>query len=226
MARQFDDASNERLEIEQAVLSGTPFVMACWVNLDDITTHKNFMWLGDGDVNDNYFRLFTNASNDIVYANAVNGASYAALTSSTITAGVWHHVCAIFASATDRRILLNGGSKGTNTTNVTPVGLDRTAIGVLAKAARDQYMDGHIAEASIWDLSNWPGATDADKANNFETIIPSLVAGFSPTHFPLGLAAYWPLIRGLNDKVGGYNLTANGTVVSDHPRVIQPHGVQ
>ncbi|MCK5601494.1 hypothetical protein KAR91_06490, partial [Candidatus Pacearchaeota archaeon] len=115
---------------------------------------------------------------------------------------------------------------GTNATNRTPVSLDRTSIGRRGTSSPIKYMSGMIAEAAIWDLSNWPGATSGDKADNFEKILPSLVKGCSPLFFPLGLKAYWPLIRSLNDIVGGFNLTdINGTIAADHPTIIYPSSV-
>ena len=81
-----------------------------------------------------------------------------------------------------------------------------------------------IAEVAIYDLSVWPGATDSDKADNFEKILPSLADNFTPENYPLGLVAYWDLIRGLNPKFGDHTLTATGTTVSSHLRIISPCG--
>ena len=85
-------------------------------------------------------------------------------------------------------------------------------------------MSGMIAEVAIYDLSVWPGATASDKADNFEKILPSLIR-YTPGAYPLGRVAYWDLIRDINDRVGGFNLTATGTVVAAHPNIVQPCGV-
>ncbi len=226
MARLFNDAVGDWLYVNQSVVASFPFAMACWFNDNDLTLTKNLMSICDKDVENQYHRLVA-ASSDKLWMNSQGGASGGtAVTSTTFLANTWYHACGIVAAANDRRTLLNAGGKGTQASAVTPTGLDRTTIGVIGKFTKIQYFSGMIAEAAIWDLSDWPGATDTLKADAFEKILPSLAKGFSPAHFPLGLVAYWPLIRGLNDKVGGYNLTVVGAAVSNHPRVILPHGVQ
>lgn len=227
MARLFDDAATEYLRIETPIIAGTPFAVGVWFNRDADNESVLFS-LVDKDVDNHYFALnvLTAAEANAVRMDVQAAGGASAVTSSGVTNGVWHHALGICATNTDRRVLLDGGSKGTNATDKTPANMDRTAIGYLARATPFRYMSGDIAEVGLWDLSNWPGATGTNKADAFEKIAGSLAAGFSPLHFPLGLVAYWPLIRGLNDKVGGYNLTANGTTVSAHTRIILPHGVQ
>jgi len=229
MARLFDDAASDYLRIEQAVLSAAPFAVACWCNIDDDTANSQLLFMGDKDVTNDYFSLGARraALNNTIYANSwqsgEGGIGGLAETSTSYTTNTWHHACGIWASSTDRRALIDGGSKGTNATDVTPINLDRTSIGIMDDSTPSTPASGHIAEMAIWDLSDWPGATGGDKADAFEIVLPSLADGFSPLCFPLGLVAYWPLIRTLNDKVGGYNLTASGTTVSAHPRIILPH---
>lgn len=226
MARLFDDASTEYLQVEQAVLAGVPLAMICWFNKDEITSSCFLMGLADKDVDNQLISLYvydTDPNQKLRASSNSAAASGYAVVTAAYSADTWHHACGIWADTDDRRVLLDGGSKGTNATDVTPANLDRTSIGRLGRATPGYYMSGMIAEAAIWDLTNWPGATASDKADEFERAVASLAKGFSPLCYPLGLVAYWPLIRGLNDKVGGYNLTANGTNVSNHPRIILPH---
>jgi hypothetical protein len=227
MSRLFDVALEESLEIDQAVVTTYPFVMACMAYVSDNTIHSTFMGLADKDAPAEYFRLhsYPAGSGQTFVANTRTAAegSNNAVTSTQWSLNTWHHACGLWVSATDRRVFIDGGSKGTDVVNLTPAGIDRTAIGVIGDSSPSGWMDGMIAEAAIWDLTSWPGATASDKADAFEKILPSLAKRFSPLFYPLGLKAYWPLVRGLNDKVGGYNLTASGTVVSAHSKVILPH---
>jgi len=229
MARLFDDAQNDGLELNQTVLTAAPLVMACWFNSNDLTINQSPMNIVDINSMTRYFSivLLNNADfNRRIRAATGNVTVVYADTSTAWSVDTWHHVCAIFAANDDRRILLDGGGKGTNAESKIPTDLDRTCIGWMHRSTPLQYMSGMIAEAAIWNLTNWPGATGAAKGDNFEKILPSLTKGFSPSFYPLGLKAYWPLVRGLNDPVGGYNLTASGTTVSSHPRIILPQGVQ
>lgn len=223
MARLFDDASSEYLEIDQTVLSAPPFAMACFYNTNDMSVSSNLISLADKDDNATYSTMFVSGPLSKLYAQTKGGGSSGfAISGAAVLVDTWQHAAGIYATTTDRRVLINGGSKGTNATSVTATGFDRTSIGRLGDVTPGVYASGLIAEVAIWDLSVWPGATDSEKADNFEKIVLSLTDGFSPLFFPLGLRAYWPLVRGLNDRIGGFNMTATGTVVSAHPRIIYP----
>ncbi len=229
MSRLFNDGATDRLYIDQAVLSATPLAMACNFNSNDTSIFHAIMCIADKDNANDMFviRLLTAGLAQKVSVIAWhNPTTNAAVTSTGYTINTWHHACGIWATPTDSRSFIDGGSKGTDATNVTPVNLDRTSIGAEARSISYFPVSGMLAEVAIWDLSVWPGATDVLKADGFERIVASLAKGYTPDHFPLGLVAYWPLIRTINDKVGGYSLTASGTTVSNHPRVILPHGVQ
>ncbi len=223
MARLFDDAASEYLQIEQAVV-GIPLAMACFFNINDGTNSQALINIVDKDVDVQQLNFYTDSFQLVTALVRDAGGGSVATASVTHSINAWHHGCAIFVTTTDRRAFLNGANKGTNATSITPINLNRTSIGRRGTVTPAVYISGMIAEAAIWDLSQWPGATASDKADNFEKILPSLADNFTPDNYPLGLVAYWPLVRGLNDKVDGYNMTASGTVVAAHPRVIQPHG--
>lgn len=226
MARLFDDGATEYLEIEQAALAGAPLAITCLFNTNDMDNSQALVFILDKDVDNHWLGLFITANNDRLNADSQSEiGGVRATTTSSYLVNTWHHGCGIWATVTDRRAFLDGGSKGTDVNSITPANLDRTSIGRLGRATPAVYMSGMIAEVAIWDLSSWPGATDSDKADAFEKILPSLAKLYTPKHYPLGLVAYWPLIRGLNDKFGGYNLTASGTVVAAHPNIIQPYGI-
>ena len=223
MARLFDDASSESLDIASALAADVPFAMACLCNSNDDTDIQALMEISDNTVSTSQYAtlyLRGDIGGDPIEARLF---SKVATTSSGFTANTWQHAAALFVSDTDRRAFLNGGSKGTNSEDRAFVSPNLTSIGKHETSAGESgHMSGLIAEAAIWDLSAWPGATDALKADGFERILPSLTKGYSPLFYPLGLIAYWPLVRGINDEVGGNNLTATGTSVSAHPRVIYP----
>jgi len=213
MAYLFDDAKSEYLVRNEAVVNAVPFAMVCWFNSDNINADQILMAIAASANDLDSFDLRIRGAEDgdpvaaAVHSNA--GAWDIAESSSGYSADTWHHACGLFVSGTDRRIFLDGDNKGTNAEPNTPtaVNLDRTSIGALIRATPAAYMSGIIAEAAIYDLTTWPGATDSDKADAFEKILPSLAKGFSPLFYPSGLKAYYPLVRNANDKVGGYNLT-------------------
>lgn len=228
MARLFDDAATEYLKTDTPPAISLPFAVSCWVNTNDTNADQAIFWYGDKDVvSTEHMIIHSSVTHLWQAASRVTGSGVqVAAASIQATPNTWEHVVGIWVTTTDRRILLNGGNKGTNAGAANPAGLDRISIGVSGRVGLVNYMSGYIAEEAVYDLSIYPGATDSDKADYFEAnILPSLAKGFSPQFYPSGLVAYWPLVRGINDKVGGYNMTAVGTVAAAHPKIIQPSGV-
>ena len=186
MARSFANASSEYLRVSSAVVTATPLTLACWFNVNNVTAEHTLISICDDATNTNMFAL--NASGvqagDPVRAYATTGVGAFAVTTTGYTASTWHHAAGVFTSSTDRAAFIDGGSKGTATDDLTPTGLDRTAIAVLDRLSPASYVDGEIAEAAIWDAA----LTDGEVA--------SLAAGYSPLLIrPTSLKAYWPLDR-------------------------------
>jgi hypothetical protein len=197
MARYFDDASSEYLMNASTPITGPPFAISAWLYADDVgNIYMVGVSLGDtgsGDVWQLAMQGFI-AGDPLQFNVVVGGSDDNARTTTGVTVNTWHHAIAIEASSTDRRILIDGGSKATNATDLSPSSIDRIGIGVSANDAVTNTWSGAIAEVGLWDLSSWPGATGSDKANNFEAAaVPSLAAGYSPMFYPLGLEAYWSL---------------------------------
>lgn len=224
MARLFDDGSSEYLQVESAAITAYPFAMACWFNSNDDTVSQALIWVGDKDVATYYTVLLAYSGTNIGAFSHNYGAAAAdtANTSTGWSANTWHHAAGIWLSTSERHAYLDGSGKGSNTTVVGALANhDRTAIGASRDSTDRRYMSGHIAEAAIWNLTDW-GANDAERETNFEKAIASMAKGYSPKSFPLGRVSYWDLIRSLNDTTGGLNMTASGTVVSAHTRMIYP----
>lgn len=230
MTRLFDNGLTEYLSATAVPISAYPFAMACKFRSNDDTNTGVLMWIGDKDVDTHSMALASagGAAGDPVRATTAThggGSTGNAATSTGFTQDVWHHAAGMWLNVSERHAYIDGGSKGSNTDTVGAIANhDAIAIGVNFRATIGGYMSGDIAEAAIWDLTNW-GVNDAARETAFEKVIASLAKGFTPLYFPLGLVAYWDLVRGLNDRTGGFNLTANGTVVSAHPRIIQPCGI-
>lgn len=217
MARLFDDASSQRLEINLAVIAAVPLTLACWFRSNDLTVTQDLIAIADKDVDTHYFRLIADgaAVGDPVSAVARGGGTSAiAVTSAGYTANTWQHACAVFTSATSRAAFLDGANKGTEATNATPAGMDRTSIGRLGRLTATAYMSGEIAEAAVYSVA----LADA------EVLMLSL--GVSPLMVrPDALVAYWPLLGRYSpetDPVGAFDLTVTGATYADHPRIIYP----
>lgn len=200
MARQFDPASSQYLQGNTPV-TAAPLTMAAWFNTS-VSANQGVMSIdGSGyfymrSRSDGYIRYYTNSA--------------FAETTGTFTTGVWNHAVCVSAATNSRAVYINGGGKGTNTTDVTPTGIDRVYI---ARYAGEEIINGAIAEVGIWNVA----LTDAEVAVLALGVSPLLVR-------PASLVAYWPLIRDEDqDRVGGYHLTAyNSPTVATHPPKIRP----
>ncbi len=215
MSTRFADWVTDRLEIDSAVLSSPPITMACWFKYPQVAGGVNLTMcaLADKDSGTEFTRMFMyNGAPRCQVISAGNNEQ--AAVASGITWDVWGHSCAVFANTSSRSIYLNGGGKVTNSNFASSAGLDRTSLGRTGDSSPGDYFFGWIAEMAIWNAA----LTDA------EVLI--LSKGYSPLFVrPQNLAAYWPLLRGIKDKFGIYNLTASGTTVGTHSRIIMPCGM-
>jgi len=219
VARYFDSASSQKLSIDSAVVTGAPFTLACWFRADNTNSDQGLISLADKDVNNQFFFLRLDGITPVLTARAGSGGTTGtAQTSTQASANTWHHGVAVFSAANDRAVYLDGAGKGTNTTSVTPTGIDQTAVGVLTRLTPVSFMLGRIAEAAIWNVA----LSDDDVA--------SLSKGFSPLLIrPQSLAAYWPLFG--NDSpepdrwTGSFNLTVTGATKEEHVRIYYPWGM-
>ena len=182
MSRRFLRADGDYLEITSALVSTPPFTMACWFTLDDLTLSTDLMAIATDASNNQQHALIADGAvaGDFVVAFTQTTSSVKAKTTTGITQGQWHHACGVWAAATDRRAFIDGGSKGTNTTNRSPSGMNRTQIG--QSENNTNRHSGLIAEAAIWNVA----LTDGEVA--------TLAAGISPLRVrPSALVGYWPL---------------------------------
>ena len=216
MARLFDDAASEYLQVDSAPFTDYPFTMACWFNLDVAYNHHSLMFVGRSLGSSDYWSLEARGQTegDPVVFVARNDTEEIAVTSTGYSVDAWHHACGVGTSTTLRTAYIDGGSPGTSSVSKIPdATIDRCCIARLGDSSPSQHTSGMIAEAGIWNVA----LTAAEVA--------IVAGGYSPLFVrPESLVAYWPLIRDEDqDRVGGYDLTAfNTPTVGDHPPVIYP----
>lgn len=209
MAYDFITVNTDYIQYASAAVTAYPFTMSCWFYADSLSAARTLMCVGPTSAAAAQQRIY--ALSTEVGANSEGGGTNAsAVTTTAPSTSVWSHAAGVFASATDRRAFLNGGSKGTNTTSVTfSTALNRTLIGVrLRSNTYAQGMDGKIAECAIWDTD----LTDDEVASLAKGVRADLIR-------PQNLAFYAPIIRETIDVVGALAPTTNGTpAVYQHPK--------
>ena len=65
----------------------------------------------------------------------------------------WCHCCGVEFAADDRRVYLNGGNKGTDSTSAVPTGMNRTALGSRDDNSVRAPFDGYIGTYAVWNAA-------------------------------------------------------------------------
>ncbi len=192
----------------------TTYTISGWINHASSQVSAIY---GQGEPgSNNYIQLGIDAGgHGTLESKAVGVTATTAATSTTLSNGVWGHICGVQSSITSRAVYLNGGGSGTSVTSNQPSAGVSTTIGVLQLGSFFNPCNGTIAEVACWNA-----ALDASE-------IAALVAGFSPLHIrPQSLLNYWPLLGRYSPEIElwrGKGMTINGTVSqADHIPVIYP----
>ena len=198
------------LTIPSAIISAYPFTIAAWGNTSNNTEYNTLVNISDATVSAYHGLTFDGvAAGDPIQAYSGNGSvNGVARTTTGYSINTWAHGCGVFNASNSRSAFINGGGKGTNTTNITPSGMNRTSIGVFRATNRYDPFQGSIAEVGIWNVA----LTDDE--------VLALAKGFTPDQIrPQSLIAYLPLVRTNQDVKGTAWTTAGTLTAADHPRI-------
>ncbi len=124
--------TDESTEFAAALVTAVPCTFCCDFRCTDITTQQCLVLVQNGDSGSAWFILEAagHVAGDPIRAQAQGvSAETFATTTTGYTSGQWHHAAGLFASATSRTALIDGGSAGTNADSHTPTSLSRTAFG-------------------------------------------------------------------------------------------------
>ena len=213
MARDYPTV-NDWLNLSSAPVTASPLTLATWIKTVDTTSRGHFS-ICDGTNNNNRWTIENFNDKARMVVRSTQGSS--ATTGNTLTIGAWDHICAINASSTSHRIVLNAdfGNDETSTADREPSGV----IDIVVGGRTDQSAGGSIssmAESAIWNVA----LVDDE--------IEALAAGVSPDQIrPHSLVFYLKQIRDADvDQISGTKLTVNGTpvVVSHPPHITYPAG--
>ena len=153
MVPYFSSASSQYLQHAGAVVTAEAFSLVSWCLVNDIVSTYTPLSLGVSSGTARH-QIALVATDQTLRASSINSVGTAADATATrsYVANEWVHAVAVYASATDRRMFLNGGSKGTNTTSITVSGLDRTTLGArYSGGALGAYLNGRISDSRIYN---------------------------------------------------------------------------
>jgi hypothetical protein len=216
MARDFvrtSGASGQRITAANAVVSNAPCTLACWAKTTNLTDALTLLSVSNGGAFAWMNLLaYGSVAGDPVAAYITLGDTTATTTSGYVS-DTWFHAAATFNGNSPMNLaaFFNGGSKGTNSRNYTPLGINRTTIGALAAPGGTGFFghySGQIAECGIWDIV----LSDDEIASLSKGITCDKVR-------PQNLKFYAPLVREIADYKSNLALTNVNTTVANHTRV-------
>lgn len=210
MSREADLDSALEL-VGTAVQATYPWTLSGWFNAD--TNFCRFFAITDVSTNDNFWIAFLLSGNTVFSAgDSVDSGTSTSTT--TYSANTWNAYAAVLESSTDRRVYLNAGGVGSESTDITPTGLDTSTAGKLSRLVGDDYQNAvQLAQLAIWDV----GLTTTELA--------SLAVGFAPEDIrPGSLVMILRLFRdSLLDEIGGTVWALdNAPAITDNPPNLIP----
>lgn len=223
MAILFDDASTESLTLGSAILTAAPMSVSAWVYPDANVNNAIFNLYQNGS-SDEGFGLWVQSGNSGFWFARNAAANASAASANTATLNAWNHIVGVEVSSSSRSVRLNGGTKVTDATSMTPAGLNRTAVGTSISGAGQQYMSGRIAELAVWNVA----LDDDEQIALSKRFDPMLIR-------PASLVVLWRCDRNSFNKGGGsttldnwkngYNLTeVNTPALAEHAPMIYKVG--
>ena len=150
----FDSGSSQYLINNNLPVADEPLTMSCWFNVPNVTTNYGLIWIGDTGSGNNDHSLIAEGARagDPVSTYSRATATNFANTTSGYTANTWHHALGVIdTDGSNRFAFLDGGSKGTNTSDRNPTGMDSVAIGAWRDSSPGLYADGKIDIPMIWN---------------------------------------------------------------------------
>jgi hypothetical protein len=167
----FVGASEEYLKAS-AVLTGTPITVSCWF-YTTVTAIQRLVDITDESTWNQRFSLRAHSNYFLSGQIYATPGSDAAICSAQYSLNTWHHATAVFASSTSRACYMDGGNKGTNTTDLTPTGLDITTIGSgINTNSPWQPMTGRVSGVKIWNRALSDAEVEYDYQNPWDLCQP------------------------------------------------------
>ena len=137
-------------------LTGYPFSVSLWM-LSTATTWSTLFWMGDGTRTDKMFVVwFRNVSGHITISARNASEKYTASTNA-FNDGNWHHVVAVFATATDRRLYVDGNLEASNASSVPFItSMNKWTLGLAGDSSPGAAYEGHLDSVSLYNCELSP----------------------------------------------------------------------
>jgi hypothetical protein len=159
MSRVCNDSPAQYLQLNSPIVTVAPFSVSVWaMTTNDADDFQTILGVGQSGT-DHFWRLrLRHVAGRVEWAVEDTSSLGRADTTAVPAQDTWFHVGAAEEASNSRKILLNGGNKGTNTTTVVPSSVDTTWIGQLDDGSPSDRFIGPIAHIAFWNA----GLTDEE----------------------------------------------------------------
>lgn len=221
MAIDFN-GTTQYLSASSTLLLDEPIDLIAHASTDNNTAVQGIVSINNTGAANGWFALTSRGDlgGDPVSASKTNdaGGGNAALTSSGFSLTTWEVYAAAFLSNTSRAVYINGGSKGTDATNVTDPTPNSISIGAIVTNALLYGYDGRAAEVYVLNV-NMSDSQHAARGKGYSALWDVPIKN---------VRGWYPLLRTTdlqNRMANGYpTLTATASPAqASHPsKVIYP----
>ena len=178
-----------------------PFTLETWVKSDTAGSTQSFFGIVQSGVNSRYYNLGMVSGTFVLKAR--NTTQIITTGTTTVVDGTWYHVAGVFASATDRKLYVDGILEGSGTDSVLFSNLtDKVLLGVQRITSPDLYLNGKLSDVRVWNTER----TSAEILDNYNK---RLIGNET------GLVGYWKLSEGTSLVAKDFTSNANDATITD-----------
>jgi hypothetical protein len=178
-----------------------PFTLETWVKSDTAGSTQSFFGIVQSGVNSRYYNLGMVSGTFVLKAR--NTTQIITTGTTTVVDGTWYHVAGVFASATDRKLYVDGILEGSGTDSVLFSNLtDKVLLGVQRITSPDLYLNGKLSDVRVWNTER----TSAEILDNYNK---RLIGNET------GLVGYWKLSEGISAVAKDFTSNANDATITD-----------
>ncbi len=144
--------SSDYIGASDQLVSAYPFTLSAWINTTT-TVRDTVISLTDVSQSNVIYSLETNLTGNITII-AQNTTSQSVASTTTINDGSWHYITGVFASATDRKLFVDGVQENADTNNVTyAAGVDTWNIGRTGDSTPAGEFNGLIDQVRVYNTA-------------------------------------------------------------------------
>jgi len=144
------DGTNDHVQINNRIIENYPFTISVWLKTTNCVSTPAVVNLAYSGASNSYYGIdVTSAGVVRLVARNTNTRN---LNGIQINDGQWHHIAAVYSSANDRTLYVDGVNRGYDNQG-TPfnVNANRWSFGRWGDSSPSNYLNGSIDEVRLWN---------------------------------------------------------------------------